>query len=277
MLLFVAAACSKDAAPASSGGDEASASTAVAEREPAKPRPAPIGPSLGSSGNAASAVTPGAGSERKELRVGYQKNGVLVIARQQAMLERTLAPLDISVTWVEFTSGPPLLEAMNAGSIDLGPTGDVPPVFAQAAGAHVVYVAGQASTNGQGILVKPDAGIRTLADLKGKRVGFTKGSSAHNVVLLALEQAGLSYGDITPVYLSPPDAGAAFARGAIDAWAVWDPYFALGEKHGGQILVNGSALGQTHSFLLANREFAARNPRLLRTVIATLAEAAAVG
>jgi sulfonate transport system substrate-binding protein len=164
---------------------------------------------------------------------------------------------------------------MNAGSIDLGPTGDVPPVFAQAAGANIVYVAGQAITNGQGILVRPDAGIRTLADLKGKRVGFTKGSSAHNVVLLALERAGLSYGDITPVYLSPPDAGAAFARGAIDAWAVWDPYYAIGEKHGGQILVNGSALGQTHSFLIANRGFAAQNPRLLRTVLATLSEAAA--
>jgi sulfonate transport system substrate-binding protein len=212
--------------------------------------------------------------DSKELRIGYQKNGVLVIARQQAMLERKLAPLGISVVWVEFASGPPLLEAMNAGSIDLGPTGDVPPVFAQAAGANIVYVAGQVSTNGQGILVKPEARIRTLADLKGKRVGFTKGSSAHNVVLLALEKAGLAYSDITPVYLSPPDAGAAFARGAIDAWAVWDPYYAIGQKHGGQILVNGSGLGKTNSFLIANRDFAAHRPQILRTVIATLAEAA---
>ena len=94
--------------------------------------------------------------------------------------------------------------------------------------------------------------IRTLADLKGKRVGFTKGSSAHNVTVIALEKAGLGYGDIAPVYLSPPDAAAAFTRGSIDAWAVWDPYFAIGEKHGGRILVEASALAKTNSFYLAN-------------------------
>lgn len=211
---------------------------------------------------------------RTQLRIGYQKNGVLVIARQRAVLEHQLAPQGVAVSWVEFAAGPPMLEAMNAGSVDLGQTGDVPPVFAQAARANVVYVAGEPSTNGQGILVRPGAGIRTLGDLRGKRIGFTKGSSAHNVVLLALDKAGLGYGDITPVYLSPPDGGAAFARGSIDAWAVWDPYFAIGEQHGGEILSDAAALGQTYSFYLANRAFAARNPRLVGDVIAGLGEAA---
>ena len=114
---------------------------------------------------------------------------------------------------------------MNAASVDFGQVGDTPPIFAQAAGAKIVYVAGQPITNGQGILVKPDSAIRTLAALKGKRIGFTKGSSAHNVVVIALEKAGLQYDDITPVYLSPPDGAAAFARDAIDAWVVWDPVF----------------------------------------------------
>ncbi len=210
----------------------------------------------------------------KEFRVGYQKNGVLVIARQQAVLEHKLVPLGIEVKWVEFASGPPMLEAMNAGSVDIGQVGDAPPIFAQAAGANIVYVAGQPITNGQGILVKPDSGIRTIADLNGKRVGFTKGSSAHNVVVLALEKAGLSYSDITPVYLSPPDAAAAFARDSIDVWAVWDPYYAIGQKHGGQILVEASALGKTNSFYIGNRDFAQRNPRILGGVIRTLADAA---
>jgi sulfonate transport system substrate-binding protein len=209
----------------------------------------------------------------KELCIGYQKNGVLVIARRQAVLEQRLAPRGIGVKWVEFTSGPPLLEAMNVGSIDLGQVGDTPPIFAQAAGAAIVYVAGQPITNGQGILVR-DASIRSLGDLKGKRIGFTKGSSAHNVTVIALEKAGLGYSDITPVYLSPPDAAAAFTRGSIDAWAVWDPYFAIGEKHGGRILVEASALAKTNSFYLANRAFAARHPQVLRTVIDTLAETA---
>jgi sulfonate transport system substrate-binding protein len=209
-----------------------------------------------------------------QLRVGYQKNGVLVIARQRAILEHRLAPQGIAVSWVEFAAGPPMLEAMNAGSVDLGQTGDVPPVFAQVARANVVYVAGEPSTNGQGILVRPGSGIRTLGDLKGKRIGFTKGSSAHNVVVLALDKAGLGYDDVTPVYLSPPDGGAAFSRGSIDAWAVWDPYFAIGQQHGGAILAEAAALGQTYSFYLANRAFAARNPRLVAEVIAGLGEAA---
>ena len=214
-------------------------------------------------------------SDAKQLRIGYQKNGVLVIARQQAVLEHRLAPLGITVAWVELSSGPPLLEAMNAGSIDLGQTGDAPPVFAQAAGANIVYVAGQPITNGQGILVRPGAGITAIADLKGKRVGFTRGSSAHNVVLLALEKAGLAYSDIVPVYLSPPDAGAAFTRGSIDAWAVWDPYYAIGQQHGGQTLVEASAVGKTSSFYIGNRNFAARNPRVVREVVAALGDAAA--
>jgi sulfonate transport system substrate-binding protein len=178
------------------------------------------------------------------------------------------------VSWVEFTSGPPMLEAMNAGSVDLGQVGDAPPIFAQSGGANIVYVAGQPITNGQGILVKPGSGIATIADLKGKRVGFAKGSSAHNVVVMALESAGMPYSDITPVYLSPPDAGAAFARDSIDAWAVWDPYFAIGEQHGGKILVEARTLGKTNSFYIGNRDFATRHPQVLRDVIAVLAETA---
>ena len=210
-----------------------------------------------------------------ELRIGYQKNGVLVVARQQAVLEKCFAASGVTVTWLDFPSGPPMLEAMNAGSIDFGQVGDTPPIFAQAGGAKIVYVAGQPITNGQGILVKPDGGIKALVDLKGKRIGFTKGSSAHNVVVLALEKAGLRYSDITPVYLSPPDGAAAFARDSIDAWAVWDPYFAIGEvKGGGRVLVKASDVVKTNSFYIANRDFAVRSPRLVSAIIDALAKSA---
>jgi sulfonate transport system substrate-binding protein len=202
-----------------------------------------------------------------EIRIGYQKTGVLVIARRQETLEKHFAPQNIGVKWVEFTSGPPMLEAMNVGSIHYGAVGDLPPIFAQAAGAAIVYAAGQPITNGQGILVPAQSLIRTLTDLKGKRIGFTKGSSAHNVVLLALNKAGLNYSDITPVYLTPPDAGPAFAQGSIDAWAVWDPYFAIAElKQNGRVLVNASDVGRTNSFFIANREFAQRNRALLQQI-----------
>ena len=230
---------------------------------------------LGATAAASLSVEARAQAPLKEIRIGYQKTGVLVIARQQTVLERQFAGRQIGIKWIEFTSGPPLLEAMSTGSVDLGSVGDTPPIFAQAANANIVYVAGSRITNGQGILVPANSGIRSIADLKGKRIGFTKGSSAHNVVIATLEKAGLTYDDITPVYLTPPDAGPAFANGSIEAWAVWDPYFAIGEKRqSGRILVNAHEVAKTNSFYLANRDFANTYVRETRGVIDGLAEAA---
>ncbi|WP_061027451.1 aliphatic sulfonate ABC transporter substrate-binding protein [Bradyrhizobium sp. CCH5-F6] len=189
----------------------------------------------------------------KEIRIGYQKNGVLVIARQQAALEKHFAPQGIEVKWIEFSSGPPMMEAMNVGSVDYG---------------AIVYAAGQPITNGQGILVPKDSPIRTIAELKGKRIGFTKGSSAHNIVVQTLEKAGLAYADITPVYLTPPDAGPAFANGSIEAWAIWDPYFAIGEtRQNGRILINAREVTKTNSFYIANREFARNHGAVLQQIV----------
>src|ERR1700681_2989002 len=210
----------------------------------------------------------GAQTAVKEIRIGYQKNGVLVITRQQATLEKHFASHGIGVKWLEFSSGPPMLEAMNAGSIDYGAVGDAPPIFAQSAGAAIVYAAGQPITNGQGILIPSNSSIRSIADLKGKRVGFTKGSSAHNIVVQTLEKAGLIYADITPVYLTPPDAGPAFANGSIDAWSIWDPYLAIGEtRQNGRVLVNASEITKSNSFYIANRDFARNHGPVLQQVI----------
>ena len=224
--------------------------------------------SAGTAAAAAFASRANAQNAVKEIRIGYQKTGVLVIARQQASLEKHFTPQGIEVKWIEFSSGPPMMEAMNVGSVDFGAVGDSPPVFAQAAGAAIVYAAGQPITNGQGILVPKDSPIRTIADLKGKRIGFTKGSSAHNIVVQTLEKAGLTYADITPVYLTPPDAGPAFANGSIEAWAIWDPYFAIGEaKQNGRILVNSREVTKTNSFYIANREFAKHHGAVLQQIV----------
>ena len=111
--------------------------------------------------------------------------------------------------------------------------------------------------------------------MKGKRVGFTKGSSAHNVIVQTLEKAGLTYADITPVYLTPPDAGPAFANGSIDAWSIWDPYFTIGEiKQNGRILVNTSDIGKTNSFHIANRDFAKSRGPVLQQIIDVTASTA---
>jgi sulfonate transport system substrate-binding protein len=232
--------------------------------------------SLGSAAAVALSQRARADAGVKEIRIGYQKNGVLVIARQRAALENHFRPQGIEVKWVEFSSGPPMMEAMNVGSIDYGAVGDSPPVFAQAAGAAIVYAAGQPITNGQGILVPQNSPIRSIAELKGRRIGFTKGSSAHNITVQTLEKAGLTYADITPVYLTPPDAGPAFANGSIDAWAIWDPYFAIGEtKQDGRILVNAQEITKTNSFYIANRDFAKNNASLLQQIIDVTSSTAA--
>jgi sulfonate transport system substrate-binding protein len=211
----------------------------------------------------------------KEIRIGYQNSGVLPIALQRAALEQQFAPQEIGVKWFEFASGLPLLEAINAGSVDYGAVGDTPPIFAQSAGAAMFYAAAQPAANGQGILVPAASSIRSVAELKGRRVGFTRGSSAHNLVVQALEQAGLDAADITPVYLTPSDAAVAFANGSIDAWSIWDPYYAIGEaRQGGRVLVDGSDIGKTTSFFVASRDLAKnRGPVLQQLIDVTAATA----
>jgi sulfonate transport system substrate-binding protein len=215
------------------------------------------------------------GAILREVRIGYQKSGILVIARQQGVLEQRFGARGIVVKWVEFISGPPLLEAMNVGSVDIGATGDSPPIFARAAGAAIVYVAGGPINNGQAIIVKPGSSVHSLTDLKGKRIAFTKGSSAHNITIAALEKAGLGYADVMPVYLSPADAAAAFARDSIDAWAIWDPFLAIAEKaQGARVVVNATDVTKTYSFYLANKTFSARHPKIVGEALAGLAQAA---
>ncbi len=163
---------------------------------------------------------------------------------------------------MEFNAGPPIIEALNVGSIDLGWTGDAPPIFGQAAGSAITYVAALPSNGaGDAIFVKPQSDIKTVADLKGKKVGVGKGTSAHNLLVAALEKAGVAFSDITPVYLSPPDAAAAFASDKIDAWAVWDPYFAIAEtRYKPRVLTTSAETLKVNTYFLANSKFAAAHP-----------------
>lgn len=209
----------------------------------------------------------------KEFRIGYQKSGVLVVARRQGTIERALEARGVeSVKWVEFQYGPPLLEALGIGSIDLGAVGDTPPIFAQAAGAKIVYAAVTPASQ-SAILVPQDSPLRTIGDLKGKRLAFARGSSSHNFVLQALAKAGLAPGDVQQTFLSPADAVAAFTRRSVDAWAVWDPYFALAEqKHGARVITTTEGVLDSYSFYLANRDFAARHPAVLKASLDALGD-----
>src|ERR1700727_1285812 len=166
----------------------------------------------------------------KELRIGYQKIGALLIVKAQKALEQQFEPQGVRVRWIEFAFGPPLLEALGAGAIDYGYTGDAPPIFAQAAREDLLYAAAiPARGYGQAIVVPAASLIQGVAGLEGKKVAVAKASSAQNLLVAALENVKLSWSAITPIYLAPPDAAAAFVRGAVDAWSIWDPFLAIAE------------------------------------------------
>jgi sulfonate transport system substrate-binding protein len=205
----------------------------------------------------------------KVLRIGYQKGDPLNIVKERGTLEKRLKERGYDVTWHVFPAGPPLLEALSSGNLDVGRTGDSPPVFAQAAGSPLVYVAaGKAKSEGSAILVKHESSIRTLADLKGKNIGLAKGSSAHYLLVKALEKANLQYSDVTLSFLSPADARIAFEQGKIDAWVVWDPYFADIEITGKvRVLANGVGLAEDRDFYLASKRFAEEHGDIIHVLL----------
>jgi sulfonate transport system substrate-binding protein len=209
-----------------------------------------------------------------QLRVGFQKSAVnLVILKQQGALEKKFP--NAKVSWIEFPAGPQLLEALAVGSLDFGLTGDSPPVFAQAAGKELVYVGAEPPKPlSSAILVKGDSPLRTLADLKGRKVALQKGSSAHYLTVRAVEKAGFQWSEFSPIYLAPADARAAFEKGAIDAWSIWDPYYAATELDlKPRSLTSGSGLSNNNSFYLASRSFATQHPAVVSTLLAELTRA----
>ena len=211
-------------------------------------------------------------ARRPKLTIGYQNNGLLLIAKQRGDLDRVA-----EVTWQPFASGPPLLEAMGVGGVDFGGAGDTPPVIAQSQGAAIVYVAAQPVTGAAAAILAPrGSALRTPGDLRGKRVAWLRGSSAQQFVMATLAAAGLGLGDVEAINLAPGDAAAAFAGGSLDAWAVWDPWFATAEvAQGARVLVGGAPLAASLSFLLANRAVAEARPDDLRAVLDALKATAA--
>ena len=203
------------------------------------------------------------------LRIGYQKYGTLMLLKAKGTLEKRLAEQGVDVQWTEFPGGPQLLEGLNVGSIDFGVTGETPPVFAQAAGADLLYVAYEPpAPTSEAILVPKDSPIKSVQDLKGKKVGLNKGSNVHYLLVRALEDAGLKYTDIQTVFLPPADARAAFERGSVDAWVIWDPYQAAAEQQlQARTLRDASGIADNHQFYLATKPYAEQHPKVIEALI----------
>ncbi|VVE32323.1 aliphatic sulfonate ABC transporter substrate-binding protein [Pandoraea iniqua] len=226
-------------------------------------------------GTASFALPARAAFEAGKFRIGYQKAAsTLVLAKANGSLEAKLRPLGVQVTWAEFAAGPQLLEGLNVGAIDFGYVGEAPPVFAQAAGADFVYSAYEIPTPlAEGVVVANTSPIKTVADLKGRKVAFNKGSDVHWFIIALLRKHGLDFGDIEPVYLAPADARAALERGSVDAWAIWDPFFsAVLEQSPVRLLANAEGAADHHQFFLSQRTFAEKRADVIKAMLDSLSE-----
>lgn len=241
------------------------------------PMPGPAGPSLGRRGlvlGGGSALALAASGRRARaqgsaIRIGYQKFNTLNILKGTGRLERALAVAGVAVQWFEFQAGPQLLEAMNAGSIDFGHAADAPSVFAQAAGVRFVYLAAEPPyPEGIGVLVAAGSPLRTVGDLKGRKVAIGRGWNVQYMLVRALEEAGLGYADIEPVYVSnAADARAAFQSGRVDAVGLWDPFLAGAElTDNPRVLRDGQGLSSNRTFYLGSPDFVAARGDILRVV-----------
>jgi sulfonate transport system substrate-binding protein len=206
------------------------------------------------------------------IRIGYQKYGTLVLLKARGSLEKRLAPMHVAVKWTEFPAGPQLLEGLNVGSIDFGTVGEAPPIFAQAAGADLVYVGNEPPASaGEAILVPKDSPIQTVDGLKGKKVALNKGSNVHFLLVKLLERAGVNYDDIDTIFLTPADARAAFERGSVDAWVIWEPFLAAAQRQTrARILADGNGVVSNHQFYLASRPYASKSAEVVAIVLEEL-------
>jgi sulfonate transport system substrate-binding protein len=214
------------------------------------------------------AVPAFAQSGGRQLRIGNQK-GYLSILKGRGTLEKRLAPLGVSVKWTEFTAGPVQLEALNVGSINFGDVGEAPPIFAQAAGAPLAYVAATVPRpQSEAVLVPKGSAIKMVADLKGKKIALNKGSNVHYFIVKLFEKHGLPYSDLNLVYLPPADARAAFEKGSIDAWVIWDPFLAAAEKAlDARVLADASGVVGNRAYYFSSIDYVLKNQDVLALVV----------
>ncbi|MGQ7862831.1 aliphatic sulfonate ABC transporter substrate-binding protein [Pseudomonas sp. 32A] len=214
---------------------------------------------------------------QETVRIGYQKSSTLItLLKTQGTLEKALKADGIDVTWHEFPSGLPLLEALNVGNVDISAdVADTVPIFAQAAQAKLTYFAQEApSPQAQAIVVRQDSPIQQLADLKGKKIAVTKAAGTHYLLIAALNKAGLAFSDIEPAYLTPSDGRAAFENNKVDAWVTWEPFLSSVQRQlPTRTLADGTGLASYKRYYLTGTPYAKAHPEVLKLVYEQLHQA----
>ncbi|GAA3404031.1 sulfonate ABC transporter substrate-binding protein [Paenibacillus hodogayensis] len=228
------------------------------------------------SGKPASSNTPatqtqaGAAEQPKVVRIGYQKGNTLNVLKVKANLDQKLKERGIAVEWNVFPSGGTVLEALTSGKIDYGNAADGSGVFAQASGKPFVYVGNDLpNPEGMGIMVHKDSPIKTIADLKGKKVAVVKGGNHHYLTVLALEKAGLKDNDVEYVFVKDASEGrAVFETKKVDALGSWDPFFATVQIDLKPVtLTDGAGYSPNRTFYYATTEFTQKHADLVKLIL----------
>jgi sulfonate transport system substrate-binding protein len=220
------------------------------------------------------AATTACSEKSTVVRIGYQKYGILLWLKEQGSLEKALGSR-ATIQWAEFPSGPPMMEAFHASTIDFGVAGEAPPVFAQANGAPIVYVAADPpAPSAEAILVHANSPLHAVAELRGKTVALNRGSNVHYFLAAALASAGVPYDAVNLKFLPPTDARAAFDSGAVDAWVIWDPFLSnVLRTSDARVLRDGSGIAQNVPYYLSTSTFAGAHPELVRSIVAEIKRA----
>ncbi|KQU31138.1 ABC transporter substrate-binding protein [Methylobacterium sp. Leaf94] len=217
---------------------------------------------------------PAVRAAERTVRLSYQRSSTLLtILKAKGTLDERLKPLGFAPSWHLFTS---VIEPMNAGAVDLhADVADAVPIFTQAANAPLTFYAREVgSPAAEAIIVPEESPIRSIADLKGRTVGVSRGSGCHFILAAALKRAGLAFTDIKPAYLQAPEGLAAFGQGSLDAWVIWDPFLAIAQaKRPVRVLADATGLSSYHRYYLANDRFVAENPQVVGIVYDALRQA----
>jgi len=215
-----------------------------------------------------------AADKPKEIRLDWATyNPVSIVLKDRGLLEKEFAKDGISIVWVQSAGSNKALEFLNAGSIDFGSTAGSAALVAKINGNPIKSIYVYSRPEWTALVTTKDSTIKTVADLRGKRVAVTRGTDPHIFLVRALLGAGMSEKDITPVLLQHPDGKTALIRGDVDAWAGLDPMMAQAEIEDGARLFFRDPAANTWGILNVREQFLKDNPDVVRRVLATYEEA----
>jgi sulfonate transport system substrate-binding protein len=188
-----------------------------------------------------------------------------MLVKAYGAFDAALGSRNVAISWQEYAGGIQIVDALRRGELDLGVVGDCPAVFAQAEAVPVVYVASEPpAPHGVALIAPRHSALRSVKCLRGKRVAVNRAAQAHYLLMLALEEAGLQHEDIELCFEPPALALAAFQSGAIDAWAIWDPWLSSARIDlGARVLRDTRGLFDSSVYYLARERFAEAHPDLV--------------